>query len=117
MLCLALLPKEIQMKIQGFLYFSDKVATKMIIINGIIKNYDMYLWREMERIFRLRMLDLYIRLNCFVLKNDNILEKVRPFIHDNYTVHKIYLKEYIQTIIKNVNIIEKQKIYKFIMNT
>lgn len=112
MLCLALLPNEIQMKIQGYLYFSDKVATQMIIINGIIKNYDMYLWREIERIFRLRLLDLYIRLNCFVLKNDNILEKVRPFIHTNYT-----LKEYIQTIIKHVNIIEKQNIYKFIMNT
>ena len=71
----------------------------------------------MERIFRLRMLDLYIRLNYFILKNNKILEKVRPYIHDNYTYHKLHLKEYIQTIIKNVNIIEKQKIYNFIMNT
>lgn len=117
MLCLALLPKDIQMKIQNYLYFSDEVATQMVIINGIIKNYDMYLWREIERIFRLKMLDLYIRLNYFIFKNNKILEKVRPYIHDNYAVHKLHLKEYIKNIIKHVNIIEKQKIYNFIMST
>ena len=110
-----LLPVDIQKKVQNYLYFSGDVAKNMIIVNGIILNYDKYLWKEIEKVFHLRMIDLYIRLNFFVLQNMKIFKKVRPYVHNDYYVNKIHLKLYIQQIISRVNIIEKQQIYKYIM--
>ena len=103
------LPHHLQMHIQSYLYFSKDVADQMKIVNHIIKNYDILLWREFKRIFHKNMTTLYSKFITYIFITDSIFHKVVEIKFYNN------ICEYMFRVLKQLNIIEKQKLYNSIM--
>ena len=115
------LPKVIQDKIISYLYFSDEVANQIKIVNKIITHYDYYLIKELREVFIHRILTLYFRLSKFINLhphiNDKINQYMNPFLKSIYPDYRFELQilEHIENVIKDMNILEKQKAYNYIM--
>ena len=115
------LPKTIQDKIISYLYFSDEVANQIKIVNKIITHYDYYLIKELREVFIHRIITLYFRLSKFINLhphiNDKINQYMNPFLKSIYPDYRFELQtlEHIENVIKHMNIVEKQKMYNYIM--
>lgn len=115
------IPKVIQNKILSYLYFSDKVANQMKIVNKIIINYDYYLMKELREVFIHRILTLYFRLTKFIKLNPHIYSKINkctnPVLKSIYpsSIFELDTLKHVEKVFAYMNIVEKQKAYNYIM--
>ena len=114
------LPEDIKIKISSYLYYSSDKAKHIKIVNGIVKNYSYYLLREMKILYNQDIKLLLLRLVLFIYTNPNISykqEMYNKYILNNFNYENkknmIYL---IEKLMNTMNIIEKQKAYKFIVS-
>lgn len=107
------LPDDVQTNILSYLYFSSNTSKNINPNLFLIKNYDKVLYNALYKIHD-QDIDLMNKMLLRFLLRDEHHEIYEKLKHYNVEIdYEIYTKYQVRTILKHLNVLETNKIYKF----